>query len=83
MVQVELTHFMEHKMYEIIHDVITGEIVHREFTPEEIAAVENGKANEDARLLAVETEAIAKVTTRQAVLDKLGLSADEVTALLN
>jgi hypothetical protein len=35
-------------MYEIIHDVITGEITQREFTADEIAALEAEKSRLDA-----------------------------------
>lgn len=67
---------------EIILDVLTGEEIIRKYTPEEIAAVEATIAEKQAELDAKAAEQAAKNAARQAVLDKLGLSADEVAALL-
>jgi len=70
-------------MVEKIIDISTGEETVRPYTDEEIAkviatqeqiAIEQTKRNE---------ERTAKDAARQVVLDKLGLSADEVAALLN
>jgi hypothetical protein len=61
-----------------IHNADTGEIVEREMNAAEI------KQN-DADLLNAENrkaEKIAKEASRQAVLAKLGVTADEVAALL-
>jgi hypothetical protein len=60
----------------------TGEETFREYTAEEIAEVEKSKAQaiiDNEKFLA---EQATKNATRQAVLDKLGLSADEIAALL-
>lgn len=66
-----------------IHNIETGEVVEREMTLEEIA-LENQKALEIATEQAkIATEQATKEAARQAVLDKLGLSAEEVQALLN
>lgn len=63
---------------EKIVNAITGEITWRDYTPEEVAAVEAAQAEAVA-----EAEAIAaKEAARKAVLDKLGLTADEAAALL-
>ena len=61
-----------------IHDVATGKIVVREMNADEIAQLEKDKkqAQLDAQAQT------AKQTARQAVLDKLGLTADEANALL-
>ena len=61
----------------ITHNVLTGEIVVREANATELANLAQ---------LAVEAEAEAEAETakqvaRQAVLDKLGLDADEAAAL--
>jgi hypothetical protein len=61
-----------------IHDVETGEIVDREMTAAEI---KNHEAN-IAALEAIKDENAVKATTKAAVLAKLGLTADEVAALL-
>jgi len=65
------------------YDGLTGKTVYRDETADEIAERENlqkqfadkAKANADAQ--------IAKATARQIVLAKLGLTADEVAALLS
>ena len=61
-----------------IHDVITGETVTRDFNADELDQLEKNKAQAklDAQALAT------KQAARQAVLDKLGLTADEAAALL-
>jgi hypothetical protein len=50
----------------------------RNATPEETAAIEAKQSEAEAQ---AETKT-AKIATRQAVLDKLGLTADEAAALL-
>ncbi len=60
----------------------SGEEILREYTAEEIAEVEKSKAQaiiENEKFVAEQT---TKNAARQAVLDKLGLSADEIAALL-
>jgi hypothetical protein len=61
-------------------NAVTGEetVIEREATAEEIAQIESARA-ESAALAA---EAEARAEARKAVLDKLGLTADEATALL-
>jgi hypothetical protein len=56
----------------------TGEEVVREATAEEIAQMELDAANATAR----KAEAEAKETQRQAILDRLGLTADEAKLIL-
>jgi predicted Mrr-cat superfamily restriction endonuclease len=66
-----------------IHDCITGETILRDMNETELA---NYKALQAAeKKLAVDkTKADAdKQAARQAVLDKLGLTADEIAALLS
>lgn len=67
---------------EKIVDVTTGEETIRPFTAAETAAVEAERAKEKAQSDALAQEQASKDAARQAVLDKLGLTADEVTALL-
>ncbi len=72
---------MEHKMtkyYETIHNIETNEITTRNYTPEEIAQQKEMEKQNEKTL----TEMAEKSLLRQTVLDKLGLSADEVAALL-
>jgi hypothetical protein len=67
---------------EKIINLETGQESIRPYTAEEIAAVEAIKAQRDAEQAERETEQASKDAAKQAVLDKLGLSADEVEALL-
>ena len=61
-----------------IHDTATDTITDREMTADELAQYELDQAEAEARTAA---EA-AKAAARQAVLDKLGLTANEAAALL-
>jgi hypothetical protein len=60
------------------HDIATGEIVERDMNADELAQhkifADETKAQDQAQT--------AKQVARQAVLDKLGLTADEANALL-
>lgn len=70
------------KYFERIIDVTTGEETIRPYTQEEIAIVEAEQAELEAELAKLATEQAAKDSARQVVLDKLGLSADDIAALL-
>jgi 4'-phosphopantetheinyl transferase EntD len=61
-----------------IHNVETGEIIEREMNADELAQFEldNAAAQEKAEKLA------AQQAARQALLDKLGITADEAKLLL-
>ena len=67
---------------EKIIDTTTGQETIRPYTKEEIAAVEAEQARAKVESDALAQEQATKDAARQAVLDKLGLSADEVAALL-
>ena len=63
----------------------TGEVTERPLTAAEIAANEAAQAQAEADALAAEEEAAAKAAAKasaQAKLATLGLTADEVAALL-
>ena len=61
-----------------IYDALTGEAVTRDFNAGELTQLEK-----DKKQAQLDAEArIAKEATRQAVLAKLGLSAEEAAALL-
>lgn len=62
-----------------IHNVETGEITEREMSADEITQSEKDKAYAKAW----DDKLVAKEAAKQAVLDKLGLTADEVAALLS
>lgn len=57
------------------HDALTGETVIRDFTTAELAQL---KVDAEAEKIAKEQKAAAK----QAILDKLGLTQEEVSTLL-
>ena len=61
-----------------IHNTETNEIIDREMTDAEFAQYEIDAANTAAR----QAEAEAKATARQALLDRLGITADEAKLLL-
>ena len=67
------------KLMTTIHDLQTGEIVTREMTDDEIANFENvqAKVAEEKR---IELEAS---TSKAALLDRLGLTAEEAALLLS
>jgi hypothetical protein len=60
------------------HNVETGEVIEREMTVEEIEEFELNKAEAFAKAKAQATKAKAKA----ALLEKLGLTADELKVLL-
>ena len=65
-----------------IHNAATGETITRDYNEAELAQHEIDKA-QAAKDVANKAKADAnKQAARQAVLDKLGLTADEVAALL-
>ena len=68
-------------MIRIEHDVVTGEIKEIELSVAEIKQLEKqyaeAKANDDK----AKAEAEAKEAARQAILDRLGLTADEAKLL--
>jgi len=66
-----------------IHNVETGEVIEREMTTAEIAADSQKLANAETERIAQETEATAKAQARAAILSKLGLTAEELEALLS
>lgn len=68
--------------FEKIVDAITGEETIRPYTTDEIKAVEAAQKQFAIDTAERDAEQASKNAARQAVLDKLGLSADEVAALL-
>lgn len=65
-------------LYKEIYNCETGELTQVDLTPEEIAIYEAEALKNQAELEAIQQKNIA----RQAVINKLGLTADEVAALL-
>ena len=61
-----------------IHDQLSNQIIDREMTVEEFEKAELDRAEAEAQ----KAEAEAKATARQAILDRLGLTADEAALIL-
>jgi hypothetical protein len=66
-------------MIKIEHNVETGEIVQHELTEIELQQIKNDQAAIDAKKLAETAKEIAKA----ALLEKLGITADEAALLLS
>ena len=62
----------------VIHNTQTGEIIERDMTPEELAQHQKDLANAQAEQIKKQEKAAAK----EALLEKLGISADEAKLLL-
>jgi hypothetical protein len=63
----------------IEHNVTTGEIIEREFTTAELKQLEKDQADKAHK----DAQEAAKVAAKQSVLDKLGLTTEEIAALLS
>jgi len=61
-----------------IHDITTNEIIDREMNDAEFAQYQ---ADQAAQAIA-KAEAEAKATTKAAILDRIGLTADELKTIL-
>jgi hypothetical protein len=67
----------------IIFDVLTGETITQDMTPSEIAQYEADKLKADQVAEALAKDEADKAATRAAVLTRLGLTSDELLALLS
>jgi hypothetical protein len=70
-------------MDKVIVDCSTGETTVVPLTAEEIAELEAAAAQAEADRAVAEAEAAAKETARQALLKKLGITAEEAALLLS
>jgi len=61
-----------------IHNIETNEVIDREMTAAELKVYE---ANQAAQAIA-QVEAEAKATAKAAILDRIGLTADELKTIL-
>ena len=66
-----------------IHDAITGETITRDMNATELAQIETDILEADKEAEALAKAQADKVATRAAVLTRLGLSSDELLALLS
>lgn len=62
----------------IEHNVTTGEVIERPLTSDEIRQLEIDQANAEAKQVEIEAAKAAK----QAILDRLGLTEDELRIVL-
>jgi hypothetical protein len=69
-------------LQKIIHNVATGETITRDYNADELAQLEAEQAQALKDATAKAKADADKQAARKAVLDKLGLTADEVAALL-
>lgn len=70
----------EHNLYqEKIINLETNQIIWRDYTPAEIAEVEAAQAKAEAKQIELET----KATEKAALLNRLGITAEEAKLLLN
>ena len=66
-----------------IHDALTGETITRDYTRDELAQLQIDKAHE-IKLAADDAKAEdARDRKRQEVLDRLGITAEELKTILN
>ena len=65
-----------------IHDLATDEVIDREMTVAELKAHEANQATHAAIKAAEKAEAQAKATAKAAILDRIGLTADELKTIL-
>lgn len=65
-----------------IHDIITGEIVTRDMITSELAQFEDDKAQAKKDAVAKTKAEQASVDKRQVILDRLGITTDELQTLL-
>lgn len=70
------------KPFKKIIDAITGEETIIELTAEEIAEIQAQDAKIEADRVAAEAAENAKIAAKGSILAKLGLTAEEATALL-
>jgi hypothetical protein len=62
-------------------DAATGEVIERDFTPEELAQREADAAAHAAAEAAAEAAAAERAAARAALLERLGISEDEAVLL--
>jgi len=66
----------------MVHDVQTGEITEVEFTAQEVKQVEADRKINEKKNLTEKAEAEAKAAAKAAILDRIGLTADELKTIL-
>jgi hypothetical protein len=69
-------------MFKIEHNAETGEIKEIELSAAEVKKLEKEYADAKIKANTAQAEAKAKETQRQAILDRIGLTADELKTIL-
>jgi hypothetical protein len=69
-------------MFRIEHDTATGEIKEIPLTATEIKAIEKLQKEAAKTQSLIKAEEAAKTATKQAILDRIGLTADELKTIL-
>ena len=64
------------------HNVLTGEIIKVEYTPEQIEQAEKEGAVMEIKFQKEKAEAEARAVARQAILNRLGITEEEARILL-
>ena len=77
-----LTQFGGVNMFRIEHDTATGEIKEIPLTATEIKAIEKLQKEAAKTQSLIKAEEAAKTATKQAILDRIGLTADELKTIL-
>ena len=78
-----LTEFGVVNMFRIEHDIATGEVKEIPLTESEIKAIEKLQKDAAKNRETIEAELKAKAVQRQAILDRLGITAEEARLLLS
>jgi hypothetical protein len=73
---------MEVNMFRIEHDTTTGEVKEIPLTAAEIKAIEKSQKEAAKNREISEAEAEAKAAAKQVILDRIGLTADELKTIL-
>jgi len=66
-----------------IHDLKTNEVIDREMTKEEFEEFQNPSYLKNPEYIKQQADETKKAAARQVVLDKLGLTTEEIAALLS
>lgn len=77
-----LTQFGGLNMFRVEHDTATGEVKEIPLTPSEIKEIEKLQKEAAKNRKTIETEAEAKAAQRQVILDRIGLTVDELKTIL-
>ena len=65
-----------------INDVLTGETITRDFTADETTEFRALQANEKLHVKQIADDATARATAQKTILDRLGLTAEELKTLI-